>query len=144
MKINNVKAFLLAYPFERPIHLSYHGGNRTIFKRDAMLIRVETDNGLVGYAPGQGTERSRDSIDQVISPLLEGRTLGEPDALRVLFLAGPGAEEHVAKTYCSVEIALYDIVGKARSLPVTQLNGGRVRDRILLYGSAGKYMPPEK
>src|SRR5688572_3657318 len=144
MKINNVKAFLLSYPFERPIHLSYYGGNRTIFKRDAMLIRVETDNGLVGYAPGQGTERCRDTIEQVIGPFLEGRTVGDPDALRVLFLAGPGADEYVAKTYCSVEIALFDIAGKAKGVPVSELVGGRLRDRIRLYGSAGMYMPPEK
>jgi L-alanine-DL-glutamate epimerase-like enolase superfamily enzyme len=144
MKIASVKAFLLSYPFERPIDLTYFGGDRTIFKRDAMLIRVETDNGLVGYAPGQATERSKKIIDTVVGPFLEGRTLGDPDALRVLFLKGPGEDEHAAKTYCSVEIALYDIAGKAKGLPVSELIGGRVRDRIRLYGSAGMYMPPEK
>ena len=46
--------------------------------------------------------------------------------------------------YCSVEIALLDILGKAKGLPVSELIGGRVRDRIRLYGSAGMYMPPEK
>jgi L-alanine-DL-glutamate epimerase-like enolase superfamily enzyme len=43
-----------------------------------------------------------------------------------------------------VEIALYDILGQARGVPVSELIGGRVRDRIRLYGSAGMYMPPEK
>jgi len=144
MKIASVKAFLLSYPFERPIQLSYYGGHRTIFKRDAMLIRVATDNGLVGYAPGQATERCKENIEQFVGPFLEGRTLGDPDALRVLFLKGPGADGSVAKTYCSVEIALYDIIGKAKGLPVSELIGGRVRDHIRLYGSAGMYMPPEK
>ena len=59
MKIRSVRAFLLSYPFKDPIRLRYHGGERTIYKRDAMLIRVETDNGLVGYAPGQGTKERR-------------------------------------------------------------------------------------
>jgi L-alanine-DL-glutamate epimerase-like enolase superfamily enzyme len=144
MKIASVKAFLLSYPFERPIDLSYYGGDRTIFKRDAMLIRVETDNALVGYAPGQATEQSKDKVDKIIGPFLEGRALRDPDALRVLFLKGPGKDEHTAKTYCSVEIALYDIIGKAKGVPVSELIGGRVRDRIRLYGSAGMYMPPEK
>jgi L-alanine-DL-glutamate epimerase-like enolase superfamily enzyme len=144
MKISSVRAFLLSYPFEQPIHLNYYGGDRTIFKRDAMLIRVQTDNGLVGYAPGQATERARDTVEGVVRPFLEGRTLGDPDALRVLFLQGPGAEEHTAKTYCSVEIALYDLIGKAKGVPVSELVGGRVRERMRLYGSAGMYMPPEK
>jgi L-alanine-DL-glutamate epimerase-like enolase superfamily enzyme len=144
MKIESVKAFLLSYPFEKPIELSYHGGDRSIYKRDAMLIRVATDNGLVGYAPGEATESARDKIDQVIRPFLEGRTIGDPDALRVLFMTAAGSDEVVAKTYCSVEIALYDIVGQSKGIPVSELLGGRVRDRIRLYGSAGMYMPPEK
>jgi len=48
-----------SYALLKPIRLTYHGGERTILKRDAMLIRVEADNGLVGYAPGQGSERAK-------------------------------------------------------------------------------------
>ena len=74
MKITKVQAFLLSYPFEQPIHLGYYGGDRTILKRDAMLIRVETDLGLVGYAPGQPTEAAKLAVDQSIGPFLCGRT----------------------------------------------------------------------
>ena len=42
-----------------------------------------------------------------------------------------------------MEIALYDLAGKRQGLPVSELIGGRVRDAIRLYGSAGMYMPPE-
>jgi L-alanine-DL-glutamate epimerase-like enolase superfamily enzyme len=48
------------------------------------------------------------------------------------------------KVYCAVEIALYDLLGRSRKLPVSELIGSRVRDRIRLYGSAGMYMPPQK
>src|SRR4051812_8634988 len=70
MRIRSVRAFLLSYPFDEPIRMSYYGGERVIFKRDAMLVRVETDNGLVGYAPGQGTQQARDLVDDVIGPFL--------------------------------------------------------------------------
>jgi L-alanine-DL-glutamate epimerase-like enolase superfamily enzyme len=144
MKISRVQPFLLSYPFEEPIRLAYYGGERTITKRDAMLIRVETDDGLVGYAPGQATDRAKHTIEQVVAPFLTGRTVADPDALRVLFLKEHGSDEHAARTYCSAEIALYDVLGRAKGLPVSELLGGRVRDRIRLYGSAGMYMPPEK
>src|SRR6202011_3890295 len=52
MKITSVRSFLLSYPLESPLKLEFHGGERTILKRDAMLIRIGTDKGLVGYAPG--------------------------------------------------------------------------------------------
>ena len=143
MKIASVRSYLLSYPFKEPIVLRFRGGERIIVKRDAMFIRVETDNGLVGYAPGPGSERASRIIEDIIAPFLRDRTLVDPDALRVQFLQGPGAEPDVAKTYCSVEIALYDITGKIHGVPVSELIGGRLRDRIRVYGSAGMYMPPE-
>jgi L-alanine-DL-glutamate epimerase-like enolase superfamily enzyme len=143
MKITSVRSFLLSYPFAEPIRLPFHGGERTILKRDAMFIRVEADNGLVGYAPGPGSERAHLAIQQTIAPYLQDRTLADPDALRVLFLQGAGADPELAKIYCAVEIALYDLAGKARGLPVSEMIGGRVRDTIRLYGSAGMYMSPE-
>lgn len=144
LKITGVQAFLLSYPFETPIKLDYFGGERTILKRDAMLIRVDTDKGVIGYAPGQGSDRAKKAIDDVVAPFLVGRNLGDPDALRVLFLNEASPDEYVVKMYSSVEIALLDALGKAKGLPVSELIGGRVRERIRLYGSAGMYMPPEQ
>jgi L-alanine-DL-glutamate epimerase-like enolase superfamily enzyme len=143
MKISSVRSFLLSYPFPEPLKLPFWGGERTILKRDAMFVRVETSNGLVGYAPAAASESAQQTIQSIVAPFLEGRSLADPDALRVLFLAGPGADPEVAKVYCAVEIALYDLAGKALGVPVSELLGGRVRDRIQLYGSAGMYMPPE-
>src|SRR5690242_5013039 len=143
MKIASVRSYLLSYPFKEPIVLRFRGGQRIIVKRDAMFIRVETDNGLVGYAPGPGSERAQRIIEDLIAPFLRDRVLVDPDALRVQFLQAPGVDPDVAKTYCSVEIALYDLIGKARGLPVSELLGGRIRDRIRVYGSAGMYMSPQ-
>lgn len=141
MRIKRVDAFLLSCPLPEPLHLQYYGGERVIYKRDAMLIRVETENGLTGYAPGQGSEKALREIQEGVAPFLVGRTLAEPDALRVQFLSSPHGGW--LKSYASVEIALYDLLGKHRDLPVSELLGGRVRDRIRLYGSGGMYMPAE-
>ncbi len=147
MKITAVEAYLLSYPFPEPVRLAYHGGERTIVKRDAMLVRVianhGADNGLIGYAPGPASTEAKQIIDRLIAPFLIGHTLTDPDALRVLFQQGPGADAQVSKIYSAVEIALYDLAGKAANLPLSELIGGRVRERIRLYGSAGMYMTPE-
>jgi len=110
-----------------------------------MVIRVETANGLVGYGPGEGSEKAQQGIEDVIAPFLEGRVLADPDALRVQFAEGAGKDSaNLLRLYCTVEIALYDLLGKARGVPVSEFLGGRVRDHIRLYGSAGMYMPPER
>jgi hypothetical protein len=59
MNISSVRSFLLSYPFPEPIRLPFYGGERTILKRDAMLIRIETDSGLVGYAPRRALLKAR-------------------------------------------------------------------------------------
>ena len=142
LTIRKVECFLLSCALPEPLVLPYFGGERRILKRDAMLIRVETNKGIAGYAPGPATEKAKRAIETVVAPFLEGRTLADPDALRVQFVEGPGRDWSVLKAYCAVEIALFDVVGKAKGLPVSELIGGRLRDRIRLYGSAGMYMPP--
>jgi len=143
MKIASVRAHLLSFPFAEPIRLPFYGGERTILKRDAMFIRVGTAQGLVGYAPGPGSAQAQRAIQETIAPFLVDRILADPDALRIQFLEGPGSDPELAKLYCCVEIALYDLIGKAHGVPVSELLGGRVRDGIRLYGSAGMYMAPE-
>ena len=143
MKITRIDAFLLSYPFPKPLLLPYHGGLRKIVKRDAMLIRVETDKGLIGYAPGAGSEEAKRQIAGIIAPFCQGHTLADPDALRIQFFSGPGKDNaELAKVYCNVEVAFYDLTGQALGLPVSELIGGRVRDKIALYASAGMYMDP--
>ena len=73
MRITSVQSHLLSFPLPAPIRLTYYGGERTIVKRDAMLIRVEADNGLVGYAPGEGSEKAKRGIDTAVAPFLEVR-----------------------------------------------------------------------
>src|SRR5579871_3988896 len=145
MIVSGVRSFLLSYPFTEPVKLPFHGGERTILKRDAMLIRIETDAGLVGYAPGPGSVLAQGMIENTIQPFLEGRTLTDPDALRIQFMQGPGAADpSAARTYCAVEVALFDLCAKARGVPLSEMLGGRLRGRIRLYGSAGMYMSPER
>lgn len=142
MKIRSVEAFLLSFPLPGPPKLTYYGGERTIVKRDAMLIRVVSDNGMAGYGPGSASELWKSRIENEIAPFLRAHAAADPDALRIKFqLTKPDAE--LMKIYCAVEVAVYDLVGKLKDVPVSELLGGRVRDRIRLYGSAGMYMEPE-
>src|ERR1700709_1494386 len=106
MKITEVKAFLMSYPMAEPLRLPFWGGERTILKRDAMLIRVRTDNGLTGYAPGPAHERAAHEIHDVIGPFLQGQ-----DPRKWAEIKFPGDIE-ITKTYRAVEIALIDLTAK--------------------------------
>ena len=128
----------MSYQMPQPVKLKFWGGRRTILKRDAMLIRVTTDTGLKGYAPGPAHERADREIKQTIAPFLIGK---DPRCWREF---GFAADPEVTKTYRAVEIALLDLVAKHEGCPLSELLGGRKRDRIKLYGSAGMYMEPKQ
>jgi L-alanine-DL-glutamate epimerase-like enolase superfamily enzyme len=137
MKIRKVEAFLLTCGFDPPIVLPFYGGERTILKRDAMLIKVTADNGLVGYAPGPAHERAAAEIAGPVAEFLGGRDPRDWRELRF-----PGSIESI-KTYHAVEVALIDLAAKFEGATMSDLLGGRKRDRIRCYGSAGMYMPPQ-
>jgi len=100
-------------------------------------VRVYTDQGLVGQ--GEATDAVAGG-----APLVAGfrRMLIGQDPLNIELLferirtagifAGAQAGQYVA-ALSGVEIALWDLAGKALGLPVYQLLGGKVRDRIRLY-----------
>src|SRR5215212_4591077 len=102
MKISAVEAFLMSEPLPEPMVLPFHNGRRTILKRDAMLIRVKTDTGLVGYAPGPAHERALREINGPIRSFLMGRNPRE-----VIGAEFPGGIELI-KTFHAVEIAVID------------------------------------
>lgn len=137
MKISKVEAFLMSCPLPEPLVMPFYGGERTILKRDAMLIRVTADNGLKGYAPGPAHERAATEIQSFIAPFLEKRDPRE--WARFDFKA----ELETTKTYRAVEIAVIDLVARYEGAPLSELTGGRCRDRIKCYGSAGMYMTPQ-
>ena len=138
MKITEVRAFLMSFPLAEPLHLPFYGGERTIIKRDAMLIRVAADNGLIGYAPGPAHERAAQEIHEAIRPFLVGRDPRKWSEIRF-----PGDLE-ITKTYRAVEIALIDLAARYEGCALSELIGGRKRERIKLYGSAGMYMSPAR
>lgn len=138
MRITHVDGLLMSCPFESPIRLPFYGGLRTILKRDAMLIRVSTDAGITGYAPGPAHVRAAREIDDIIGPFLEGR---DPSRWREF---GFEAALETQKTFHAVEVAVIDAAAKSEGATISELLGGRKRNRIKCYGSAGMYMPADE
>lgn len=143
MTIRSVESFLLSYAFPKPLEMPFYGGLRRILKRDAMLIRITSSNGLKGYAPGPASEAAQERIQRDLAPFLEGREIEHPQAIRRAFFAAANPATALAKLYAAVELALYDLAGRTIEQPVSELLGGRQRDTVKLYGSAGMYQSTE-
>jgi galactonate dehydratase len=104
-------------------------------------VRIYTDQGLVGDGEGVDAVSGGASIVAGFRNSLVGQDPLNVDAIfeRIRtsgIFAGAQAGQYVA-ALTAVEIALWDLAGKAVGLPVYQLLGGRMRDRVRVYCDSG-------
>lgn len=130
MRITDVRLDRLRLPLDPPFRAAWDPEPRRGF--DATLVRVETDEGLVGLGSGD--------------------TMAGFETYRSLFVGQDplAIERHVrvletcafhGGRYWPLEAALWDLAGQVAGLPVATLLGG-VTDRLPAYASTGEQKPP--
>lgn len=123
MKITEVIVYNLVYPVKHPYANSF-AYNRS---RRATMVEVQTDNGLVGWGEGSGAP-DRGAVD--------AHVIGKsPFDYALIYDNLAGRNGRQACSACGVEIALWDLMGKALDKPVYALLGGKYRDRVTPYAS---------
>ncbi|MHA7282905.1 galactonate dehydratase [Arthrobacter sp. TMS2-4] len=112
-----------------------------------LFVRVETDTGIVGWGEPVVEGRSetvRTAVDQLSELLIGADPLRIEDHWQVMtkgsFYRGGAI---LASAVAGLDQALWDISGKSLGVPVHQLLGGHVRDRIRMYGWIGGDEPAE-
>lgn len=135
LKITAVKTYLLRHKLAKPFGVSVSVPLDTT--RDALLVKIETDAGLVGWGETSPINGTRATIDESLGPQLLGRN---PVEHRSLWRSMWGANFGNALAVGALDIALNDLRGKALNVPVAELFGGRLRDRVTAYASAMNYV----
>jgi len=135
MKIADVRVTQADIPVERPHKMSF----TTLETMNFVFVRMETADGLVGWGEAaclggptwseESSESVAATIERYIAPWLVGREAGEIEPL-ARELARRVQGNPFARA--AVEMALWDLNGKALDVPVHRLLGGRVRDRVPL------------
>ncbi|MBP2217956.1 galactonate dehydratase [Arthrobacter sp. CAN_C5] len=112
-----------------------------------LFVRVETDSGIVGWGEPVIEGRSetvRTAVEQLSELLIGADPLRIEDHWQVMtkgsFYRGGAI---LASAVAGLDQALWDIAGKSLGVPVHQLLGGHVRDRIRMYGWVGGDEPAE-
>lgn len=142
MKIVTIENYVLESPLARPFGWS----QGWIDRRQTAIVKITTDEGIVGWGEG-ATGGAATTIRDGFAPLLIGQDplnrvrLWEQmyQALYNANLAGGGGSSAIG----AIDIALWDIAGKATGLPVHQLLGGRVRDKVAVYATGLYYTEGE-
>jgi L-alanine-DL-glutamate epimerase-like enolase superfamily enzyme len=104
------------------------------------IIRIDTNQGIYGLG------EVRDGGDERYALMLKSRILGyNPCNVEMLFkiIRQFGYHGRQGGGVCAVEMALWDLCGKAYNVPAWQLLGGRYRDKIRLYADTPEVKDPE-
>ena len=128
MKISDIRATTVAVPLEAPLRHA-NGCHWGRFVRT--IVEVEADNGLVGLGEMGGGGESAAAGMHAMKRYLVGRDPAQLEEMRFL-LSNPTASlyNNRAQMAAAIEFACLDLLGQAWGVPVCDLLGGRVRDRV--------------
>jgi len=110
------------------------------------LVRITTDDGISGWGSAFTNDALVCAALEVLRPLFAGKNALEPERVSAkldahMFWLGRGGS--ITHTISAIDMALWDIFGKATGQPVGRLLGGRYRSRVLAYASLLMH-PPAK
>ena len=108
------------------------------------VIELESENGIIGInetydgeAPAAALERLRPSLIGANAFRITGSlnpdlsvVKSKGDASQTKFVPGENPVDEVRRTYAAIEVACLDLIGKSVGVPVSDLIGGRVRDKV--------------
>jgi L-alanine-DL-glutamate epimerase-like enolase superfamily enzyme len=157
MRIKSAEAWWIQIPIETSRqHVSDFGRLQTF---DAAILRLETDDGLVGWGEGKNAAGSAGHYSTLVHllnnefcPRIIGRDPADVTFIwedlyngvrsKKAAMAGHSMPEISRRgltiaAISAIDIAIWDILGKSQNKPVWQLLGGRKADRLPAYASGG-------
>ncbi|MGL5436442.1 MAG: mandelate racemase/muconate lactonizing enzyme family protein [Lachnospiraceae bacterium] len=142
MKITSVKTILLKWPCAL-----MSDALSVCTARQALLVKIETDTQLYGigeaFCYGSPLTVGKEIIEKQLAPILIGKN---PEDIEKLWqtmywrTVANGRRGVVMAAISGIDIALWDLLGKAAKLPVSKLLGS-FSDKVPTYASGGFYAP---
>ncbi|PKO15478.1 MAG: isomerase [Chloroflexi bacterium HGW-Chloroflexi-10] len=139
MKIDKIECTILDYPLPVPLKPSWAPG-RTFKTTSCLLVRVTTEDGITGIGAGPDCGRAGlYTIADLLAPYLLGKDVFCIEQISPIIRQAAKDGSYP----WSVEMALWDIIGKAANQPVYRL-WGAFQDTLPVYASLAEVVPVEE
>jgi D-galactarolactone cycloisomerase len=149
MKIVRADTHWIAVPFEHGGPSNTGFGGRPWANMQTLIVEIETDNGLVGHGEifgHNGIPSALAAFEHQIKPFILGR---DASAIAPLMLELQKVNHNFGRygqtlfAISGVDIALWDIAGKAANMPLWQLLGGSAEESVPAYSSLMRFGDPD-
>jgi L-alanine-DL-glutamate epimerase-like enolase superfamily enzyme len=125
-----------------PPRLKITGVETWVLSCDSLFVLVRTDQGITGYgeASPMNVRAIASLVNEALKPLLVGKNPLDRERLwdEMFFSAYKlGVMGAQPEAIAAIDIALWDIFGKVAGQSLSELFGGRQRDRVRMYASLG-------
>ncbi len=136
MKIETIETTIFRHTTNTVRDSDGHGHPGPQSETQSALLRIICDDGTTGQVICAAAQVQEDLLDRFIRPNLVGRDPLRGEALWYAIYKWQrlGGGRLTDRLLCAVDLALWDLKGKAAGLPVWKLLGG-YREKILAYGS---------
>ncbi len=142
MKIARIQSYVLRCPLGAD---TFYSSQAPFPERTSYLVRIETDDGLVGWGEG-GQWGPPEPVAAMVDHVLAPRVIGaNPLQMGVLwerlyaYTRDWGRQATAIEAISAIDIACWDIAGHALGQPVHTLLGGAHRDRLVAYATGCYY-----
>ncbi|OGA47170.1 MAG: hypothetical protein A3G24_21485 [Betaproteobacteria bacterium RIFCSPLOWO2_12_FULL_62_13] len=139
LAIRRVEAIPVSIPLVKPVLM---GGGQEFRRSESLVVRIETTNGLFGWGEASAaptmTGDTLPGMVEAVEKYLAPRLIGQ-NALDRALLAHRMSQTLIGNTgaKAACDIALHDLAGKHLGVSVTDLLGGRARERVLALAQLG-------
>ena len=137
MIIKSIEPIAVSLPMLKPLIMA----TETVHRADNVLVRIEADNGTVGWGEAASApSMTGDTLESIVAAVhflnssLRGRDPADIEGALTAMgrrMYGNGGAK------AAIEIALFDLVGRATGTPVHALLGDKIRNRMPLLGVIG-------
>jgi len=151
MKITGIETIEVRIPYTAggASQTSAWGGKEWL-TADALLVKVSTDAGIAGWGEAFGYNvipATKAVVNELIAPICIGADANDIDSLmqdlqRKLHIFGRGGP--VVYAMSGLDMALWDIAGKAAGQPLYDLLGGKRHEQLNCYASLVRYTEPDQ
>ena len=133
MRITSIESRAYRFPLDPPFRAAWDPHPRA--HQDATVVLVHTDEGVTGVASGGDGLPDREALERLLGGLDPFRTETVREICETV-------DFHGGRPW-AVELAVWDVVGKALATPVWKLLGGR-NERLCAYASTGEHLSADE